>query len=80
MEIYTVSKARESLFKIIKDVQDDCDEVWILGKGFKAVVISEENYESMQESIKSLGALYRKYREEEIKSHPDVPLEFTNAI
>lgn len=71
MEIYNISKARESLFKIVKDVQDDCDEVWILGKECKAVVISEAKYESMQESIKVFGHFYQEYREKEKKRNPD---------
>jgi len=63
MEIYTLKDARDSFQKIVKDCQQSSEPTWILGKGYKAVILSEELYESMQESIEVFSTMFREERQ-----------------
>ena len=51
MEIYTTSQARAELFKLVKYTNKAHDPVFIIGKKDKAVLISEEDYRSMLETL-----------------------------
>jgi PHD/YefM family antitoxin component YafN of YafNO toxin-antitoxin module len=67
VEIYITEKAQEFLPKIIKDVQEDEDIVWILDSDYKAVVMSEEHYENLMESLRVWGGIANDYLEEQLK-------------
>ncbi len=51
MEIYTTSEARSKLYKIIDQVSEVHDRVYVKGRRNNAVIISEEDYRSMQETL-----------------------------
>ncbi len=51
MEIYTTSQARANLFKLVEQAAQSHDPVYIVGKHNKAVLISEEDYRSMMETL-----------------------------
>lgn len=51
MEIYTTSQARTNLFKLIEHITQSHDPVYIVGKQNKAVLISEEDYRAMIETL-----------------------------
>ena len=50
MNIYTTSQARRDLFKLV-DATDTHEPIYIIGKRNKAVLISEEDYGAMVETI-----------------------------
>ncbi len=51
MELYTASKARENLYKLVDAVAVSHEPIHILGKRHKAVMLSEEDYRSMMETL-----------------------------
>lgn len=51
MEIYTTSKARQNLFSIVENVAKSHEPVYIAGKNNNAVIISQEDYESLLETL-----------------------------
>lgn len=51
MEIYTTSQARANLFKLIEHTAKLHDPIYIVGKHNKAVLISEDNYRAMIETL-----------------------------
>lgn len=51
MEIYTTSQARENLFKLVDQTSTEHEPIYIVGKRHKAVLISEEDYSSMVETL-----------------------------
>ena len=51
MEIYTVSQAREQLYKLVDSVADSHAPVYIAGRRNKVVVISEEDFNAIQETL-----------------------------
>ena len=51
MEIYTTSQARANLFKLIEQTAQSHDPVYIVGKNNKAVLISEQDYRAMVETL-----------------------------
>lgn len=51
MEIYTTSQARANLFKLIEHAVKSHDPVYIVGKTNKAVLISEEDYRAILETL-----------------------------
>ncbi|CAB4168920.1 StbD Antitoxin of toxin-antitoxin stability system [uncultured Caudovirales phage] len=51
MEIYNTTQARANLFKLIDYTVDSHEPVYIVGKKNKAVLISEEDYNSIQETL-----------------------------
>ena len=51
MEIYNTKEARECLFTLVKNTIDSYDPIWIVGSKCKAVLISEDYYRSMVETI-----------------------------
>jgi len=51
MEIYTTSQARTNLFKLVDYTAQLHEPVYIVGKKNKAVLMSEEDYRSLQETL-----------------------------
>jgi len=51
MEIYTTSQARHDLFKLVDATNQTHKPVYIVGKRNKAVLISEEDYRAMVETL-----------------------------
>jgi antitoxin YefM len=51
MEIYTTSQARNDLFKLVDSANQTHEPVYIVGKRNKAVLISEEDYSAMVETL-----------------------------
>lgn len=51
MEIYTTSQARHDLFKLVDAVNQTHEPVYIVGKRNKVVLISEEDYRSILETL-----------------------------
>ena len=51
MEIYNTSEARSKLYKLIDYVSEAHKPVYIKGKRNKVVIISEEDYRSMEETL-----------------------------
>ena len=51
MDIYTTSQARTNLFKIVEHVNISHEPVYIVGKKNKAVIIAEEEYKALIETL-----------------------------
>ena len=51
MNIYTVIQARTNIFKIMDYINNSHDPVYIIGKKNKSVLLSEEDYRSLAETI-----------------------------
>ena len=51
MEIYTTSQARANLFKLLEYTVESHEPVYIVGKNKKGVLISEEDYRAMVETL-----------------------------
>ncbi len=51
MEIYTTSQARANLFKIIDHTVKYHEATYIIGKRGKAVLIPEEDYRALMETL-----------------------------
>ena len=51
MDIYTASKARENLYRLIDTVAENNSEIYITGKRHNAVMISEEDYNGIKETL-----------------------------
>ena len=55
MNIYTTSQARNNLFKLVDAAHQTHEPVYIVGKRHKAVLISEEDYRAMLETLHILA-------------------------
>jgi antitoxin YefM len=51
MDIYTTSQARPNLFKLIEHTNKTHHPVYIVGKRNKAVLIAEDDYRAMVETL-----------------------------
>ncbi|MDX2050691.1 MAG: type II toxin-antitoxin system Phd/YefM family antitoxin [Rickettsiaceae bacterium] len=51
MNIYTTSKARNELFKLLENINQTHEPIYIVGKHNKAVLIAEEDYSAMLETL-----------------------------
>ena len=51
MNIYTATKARESLYRLIDQVNESHNPIHITGKKAGAVLISEEDWSAIQETL-----------------------------
>lgn len=51
MNIYTVTEARSKLFSLVEQIQDSHNPVILKGKRANAVMLSQEDYESLQETL-----------------------------
>jgi len=51
MNIYTSTQARAKLFNLIDETNQTHEPIYIKGKRSDAVILSKEDYESMQESL-----------------------------
>ena len=55
MENMTVSQARKELFKIVNETDSNIDPIEIIGKNNSVVVMSKDEYESIQETLHALS-------------------------
>lgn len=51
MDIYTTSQARTNLFAIMEHVVESHEPTYIVGKKNKAVLISEDDYRALMETL-----------------------------
>lgn len=51
MIIYTSTQARAKLFNLIDETNQTHEPIYIKGKRSEAVILSKEDYESMQETL-----------------------------
>ena len=51
MNIINATTARKNFFKLIKDVMTIHEPIYITGKGGNVVVLSEEDFRSIQETL-----------------------------
>ena len=51
MNIYTSTQARAKLFNLIDETNNTHEPIYIKGKRSDAVIVSREDYESMQETL-----------------------------
>lgn len=51
MDIYTASDARSKLYRLIDYVAESHEPIYVSGKRNKAVLISEEDYKAIQETL-----------------------------
>jgi antitoxin YefM len=51
MNMYTTSQARANLFKIIDHASESHEPVYIIGKKHKVVMMSEEDYRAIAETL-----------------------------
>lgn len=72
MTIYTSTQARAKLFNLIDETNQTHEPIYIKGKRGDAVILSKEDYESMQETLylHSIPGLV-----EEIISASEEPIE-----
>jgi len=51
MTIYTSTQARAKLFNLIDETNQTSEPIYIKGKRSDAVILSKEDYESVQETL-----------------------------
>lgn len=51
MTIYTTTEARSKLFQIVNEINRTHEPVYIKGNKANAVIISEKDYEGLQETL-----------------------------
>lgn len=51
MNIYTTTQARAKLYHIVNETNQTHEPIYIKGKRSDAVIVSREDYESMQETL-----------------------------
>lgn len=51
MTVYTTSQARTNLFKLMEYIQVSHDPIYIVSKKNKAVLIAEEDYKAILETL-----------------------------
>lgn len=51
MNIYNMSEARAKLFSLVEQVQETHEPIILKGKRASAVILSQEDYESLQETL-----------------------------
>lgn len=78
MEIYNASQARENLFKIVEHVTLSHDPIYIISKKKKVVMIAEEDYEAMKETL--YLCTIPGLKESIIKASKDEAEEFAEEI
>jgi len=78
MEIYSTSDARANLFELVKWVSSSHQPAYIVGKKHKAVLLSEEDYSGLMETLylTSIPGL----KEELIKSRNSPIEEFSDEL
>lgn len=51
MTIYTSTQARAKFFSLIDEINETHEPIYIKGKRNEAVILSKEDYESLQETL-----------------------------
>ncbi len=72
MSVFNVTAARKQLYKLVQDVQDSHEPVIIAGKSGAAVLVSEEDWRAMAETLFLLSIPGMR---ESIREGLDEPLE-----
>jgi antitoxin YefM len=72
MSVINVTSARKQLYKLVQDVQDSHEPVFIAGKTRSAVLVSEEDWNSIEETMYLLSIPGMK---ESIKEGMAEPIE-----
>ena len=78
MEIYSTSEARANLFELVKWVSSSHQPAYIVGRKHKAVLLSEEEYSSLMETLYLTSI--PGFKEELIKSLNSPIEEFTDEL
>jgi prevent-host-death family protein len=55
MTTITITEARKRLYRIVEDVQTSHEPVQLTGKGGNAVLVSEDDWRSIQETLHLLS-------------------------
>jgi prevent-host-death family protein len=74
MKTITVSKARETLYRLLDEAADSHEPIQITGKRNNVVLISEEDWNAVQETLFLLSIPGMR---ESIREGLDTPLEDT---
>ncbi len=74
MKTITVSKARETLYRLLDEAADSHEPIQITGKRNSVVLISEEDWNSVQETLYLLSIPGMR---ESIREGMEIPLEET---
>lgn len=72
MSSFTVSEARANLYRLIDEAADNHSPVLITGKRNNAILVSEEDWSAIQESLHLLSIPGMR---ESIRAGMDTPLE-----
>ena len=72
MSVINVTSARKQLYKLVQDVQDSHEPIIIAGKTGSAVLVSEEDWNSIEETMYLLSIPGMK---ESIKAGMAEPIE-----
>ena len=75
MKTITVSKARETLYRLLDEAADSHEPIQITGKRNNVVLISEEDWNSVQETLYLLSIPGMR---ESIREGMETPLEETS--
>jgi len=51
MSIYTTSQARQQLFQLVDSINQTHQPIYIVGKRNKAVLVAQEDYQAMIETL-----------------------------
>ncbi len=51
MEIYTATQARQEIYKLIDHVAESHQPVYVTGRRHNVVIISEEDYRAIEETL-----------------------------
>lgn len=51
MEAINITKARQNLYKLVKDANESHDPIYITGKDGNAVLVSEDDWKSIEETL-----------------------------
>ncbi len=76
MKTITVSKAREKLYRLLDEAASSHEPIQITGKRNNVVLISEEDWNSVQETLYLLSIPGMR---ESIREGMETPLEDTSA-
>ncbi len=75
MKTITVTKARERLYKLLSEAAESHEPVQITGKRANAVLVAEEDWRSIQETLHLLSIPGMR---ESIREGLEMPLEETS--
>jgi prevent-host-death family protein len=73
MDVYTTREARSNLYKIVERVNISHEPIYIKGRNNKAVIMSEDDFQNMQEtlyllSVPNMRESIREAMQEDVKT------------